>query len=70
MIILLIALFAILAFVANMMITNRGIRIVTTVIMFVGLIASVAGVAANMNSHYGMKEVTTTTKKQIYTAGR
>ncbi|MGO2223073.1 MAG: DUF4811 domain-containing protein, partial [Leuconostoc falkenbergense] len=45
MIILLIALFAILAFVANMMITNRGIRIVTTVIMFVGLIASVAGVA-------------------------
>ncbi|MDI6552976.1 DUF4811 domain-containing protein [Leuconostoc falkenbergense] len=69
MIILLIALFAILAFVANMMITNRGVRIVTTVIMFAGLILSVAGVAANMNAHYGMKEVTTTTKKQIYTAG-
>ncbi|TYC46360.1 DUF4811 domain-containing protein [Leuconostoc litchii] len=69
MIILIMAIFAILAFLANMMLENRIIRITTTAVMFVGLIISVIGIIANMHDHYGMKQVTTTEKKQIYTAG-
>ncbi|GMA70090.1 hypothetical protein GCM10025879_13360 [Leuconostoc litchii] len=64
MIILIMAIFAILAFLANMMLENRIIRITTTAVMFVGLIISVIGIIANMHDHYGMKQVTTTEKSK------
>lgn len=69
MIILIMAIFAILAFLANMMLENRSIRLVSTSIMFIGLIISVVAIVLNMHDHYGMKQVTTTDKEQIYTAG-
>ncbi|MGQ2286236.1 DUF4811 domain-containing protein [Leuconostoc suionicum] len=69
MIILIMALFAILAFLANMMLENRITRLTVTSIMFLGLVISVIGIVANMHDHYGMKQVTTTKKEQIYTAG-
>ncbi|MFT8673884.1 DUF4811 domain-containing protein [Leuconostoc mesenteroides] len=69
MIILIMAVFALLGFLANMMLENRAIRLLTALIMFIGLIISVIGIVANMHDHYGMKAVTTTKKRQIYTAG-
>ncbi|MGO0155159.1 DUF4811 domain-containing protein [Leuconostoc mesenteroides] len=69
MIILIMAAFALLGFLANMILENRVIRILTTLIMFIGLIISVIGIVANIHDHYGMKTVTTTKKEQIYTAG-
>ena len=64
MIILIMALFAILAFLASMTIKKSGIRYAVTLIMFAGLILSVIMVIANMHDHYGMTSVTTTTKKE------
>ncbi len=65
MVILIMALFAILAFLASMTIKKSGIRYAVTLIMFAGLILSVIMVIANMHDHYGMTSVTTTTKKKF-----
>lgn len=69
MIILIMALFAILAFWTNMTIKKSGMRYAVTLVMFAGLILSVIMIVANMHDHYGMTSVTTTTKKEIYSAG-
>ncbi|AFS41111.1 DUF4811 domain-containing protein [Leuconostoc gelidum] len=69
MIILIMALFAIAAFLASMTIKKSGIRYAVTLVMFAGLILSVIMVIANMHDHYGMTSVTTTTKKEIHSAG-
>lgn len=69
MIIIILALFAILAFWANMTIKTVVVRYVTTAVMFVGLILSVIAMVANMHQHFGMKSVVTTTKTAIYSAG-
>ncbi|WP_294973910.1 DUF4811 domain-containing protein [uncultured Leuconostoc sp.] len=69
MIILIMALFALFAFFANMTIKKAGIRYTVTLFMFAGLIVSVIAMIANMHDHYGMTSVTTTTKREIYSAG-
>lgn len=68
MIILIMAVFAIVAFFANMTIKSSGVRYAITLLMFTGLIVSVVALVANMHNHYGMEKVTTTTKKAIYSA--
>ena len=65
MIILIMAIFAILAFWANMVMKRPILRYLVTIIMFAGLIASVVAIVANMHDHYGMKTETTTVKKEI-----
>lgn len=70
MIILILALFAISAFFANMTIKNSGMRYTVTLVLLGGLIISVVALVANMHDYYGMKSVTTTTKKEIYSAGQ
>lgn len=69
MIILIMALFAAVAFFGNMMIKSSPLRYLVTVLMFAGLIASVVAIVANMHDHYGMETETTTQKTQIFSAG-
>lgn len=69
MIIIILALFAVLAFWSNMTIKTAVVRYATTSLMFIGLMISVVAMVANMHDHFGMKTVTTTTKTQIYSAG-
>lgn len=69
MIILIMAIFAILAFWANMVMKKPILRYLVTIIMFAGLVVSVTAIVANMHDHYGMKTETTTVKKEIYSAG-
>ena len=52
-----------------MMLENRVIRLLTALIMFIGLIISVIGIVANMHDHYGMKAVTTTKTANLYSEG-
>lgn len=69
MIIIILAVFAVLAFWANMTIKSTVARYVTVTVMFIGLTLSVIAIVANMHSHFGMKTVVTTTKTEIYSAG-
>ncbi|HEY4399470.1 MAG TPA: DUF4811 domain-containing protein [Lactobacillaceae bacterium] len=69
MIILFLVIFAVLAFLSAFLIQNTPLRLVATTIMFAGVIASVVGIVANSHDQFGMDKVTTTTKRQIYTAG-
>lgn len=69
MIIIILAVFAVLAFWANMTIKSTVTRYVTVTVMFIGLTLSVIAIVANMHSHFGMKTVVTTTKTEIYSAG-
>ncbi|MDF7627093.1 DUF4811 domain-containing protein [Lactobacillaceae bacterium L1_55_11] len=68
MIIVILVIFTILAFLALMMIKPMVWRVLGTVIGLLGMVASVALITANMHDHYGMKTVTTTTTRQIYSA--
>lgn len=69
MIIIIMAVFAVLAFFANMMIKPKGLRLTVTVVMFAGLVLSVVGIVANMHDHYGMTEEKKIVKKEIHSAG-
>ena len=69
MIIVILAVFAVLAFWTNMTIKSTVLRYVTATLMFIGLTLSVVAIVANMHSHFGMKTVVTTTKTEIYSAG-
>ena len=63
MIIIILAVFAVLAFWANMTIKSTVTRYVTVTVMFIGLTLSVVAIVANMHSHFGMKKVVTTTQQ-------
>lgn len=69
MIIIVIAILAILTYVSWINIEKLSTRIVAGLISFVLLAAAVLLLTVNMNSHYGMKKVTTSTEKTIYSAG-
>lgn len=69
MIIIVLAVLAALTYISWFYIKSAPTRIVTGLISFVLLTATVLLLTANVNSHYGMKNVTTTTEKTIYSAG-
>jgi hypothetical protein len=68
MIIILLALFAVLTFISWIMISNRATRFVAGTISGLLLFGTVLLMVANFNNHFGMKKVTTTTTKQVYSA--
>lgn len=69
MIIIVLAVLAALTYISWFYIKSAPTRIVTGLISFGLLTATVFLLTANVNSHYGMKNVTTTTEKTIYSAG-
>lgn len=69
MIIIVLAVLAALTYISWFYIKSAPTRIVTGLISFGLLTATVLLLTANVNSHYGMKNVTTTTEKTIYSAG-
>lgn len=69
MIIIVLAVLAALTYISWFYIKSTPTRIVAGLISFGLLTATVLLLTANVNSHYGMKNVTTTTEKTIYSAG-
>jgi hypothetical protein len=61
----------ILVFVTWLLISNKLVRYILGTLSTLCLLILVIGIVANMNSHWGMKKETVTTKnEQIYTAGQ
>ncbi|XZO08095.1 DUF4811 domain-containing protein [Weissella paramesenteroides] len=69
MIIIVLAVLTALTYISWFYIKSAPTRIVAGLISFGLLAATVLLLTANMNSHYGMKNVTTTTERTIYSAG-
>lgn len=69
MIILILSIFTILTFYGFMFIKNRFASILVGGISIIILAVSTLGLTLHMTNNWGMKEVTTTTKTPIYTAG-
>ena len=69
MIIIVLAVFAVLTYISWFYIKSAPTRLVMGLISFALLGATVLLLTANIKSHYGMKNVTTTTEKTIYSAG-
>ena len=69
MIIPIIAIFAILTFIATMLIKNNSVRKFFSTIFFTGLILSLAAMIANDSMHFGMKGKNVTREQVIYSAG-
>ncbi|MBB5887868.1 DUF4811 domain-containing protein [Lactovum miscens] len=69
MIIILIALFTLLTFFSWMYIKNKSTKIILGIITFLALALSVFGLSIHITNHWGMKEVTATSSKTIYSAG-
>lgn len=57
------------SFLAWMLIKNGIVRFIVGSIALLALLVSVLAVTANFANHWGMKQVTTTQTKRIYTAG-
>lgn len=69
MIIILIAIFTLLTFFSFMFIKNSLLRWTAGIITFILLALSVLGLTLHISDNWGMKEVTKTTTRQIFTAG-
>ena len=69
MIIIVLAVFAVLTYISWFYIKSAPTRLIMGLISFALLGATVLLLTANIKSHYGMKNVTTTTEKTIYSAG-
>ncbi|SCB79641.1 DUF4811 domain-containing protein [Weissella bombi] len=69
MIIIVLTILAILTYVSWINIEHVPTRVIAGVISMALLVASIWLLTANMSNHYGMKKVTTTTEKTIYSAG-
>ncbi|QEA57567.1 DUF4811 domain-containing protein [Weissella hellenica] len=69
MIIIVLIILSILTYVSWMNIDNRTTRLVAGLISCGLLVVTILFLTANMNSHYGMKQVTTSSEKTIYSAG-
>ncbi|MFC4761254.1 DUF4811 domain-containing protein [Fructobacillus durionis] len=68
MIIILFILFVILAFLSLMLIKNRAVRVISTLVSFVLVALSIVLIVANAHDHYGMDVKAKTAKTQIYSA--
>lgn len=69
MIMILMALFAILAFVAWLILPDRKWSLVLGILASLGLIATVGAMTLNFTHQLGMREVQTVETKKIYSAG-
>jgi hypothetical protein len=69
MIILIVALFTVLTFVGFMFIEKKALRYAVGGVSLFLLVLSVLGLTYHLTDYWGMKEVTKTTEKEIYTAG-
>lgn len=66
MILWIICLFVILTFVSWLVISKPLLKWVCGIISTLVLLAAIVGLSMNMNSHYGMKKVTTVTTTEIH----
>lgn len=69
MIMLLLALFAVLTFISWLLLPTKNQRILFGLLSTLGLLMTVGAMTLNFTQHLGMREVSSTETKKIYSAG-
>lgn len=68
MILVLVGIFTVAFFISFVLVTNKGLRVVASLISFIALIASLTLMIQNDKYHFGMEKEAVTTSRTVYTA--